>query len=50
MADTRFYSVIQGLCPILKKVEAQLYKVELPPKIKYHLVLYISLLNPYHGD
>lgn len=26
----------EGLFPILKRVGAQAYKVELPPKIKYH--------------
>jgi len=35
----------EGPFPILKKVGAQAYKVELPPKIKYHYVL-----KPYHGD
>ena len=28
----------------------QAYKVELPPKIKYHPVFHVSLLKPYHGD
>ena len=36
--------------PILRKVGAQAYKVELPPKIKYHPVFHVSLLKPYHGD
>jgi len=31
-------------------VEAQAYKVELPPKIKYHAIFHISPLKPYHGD
>ena len=40
----------EGPFPILKKVGAQAYKVELPPKIKYHPVFHVSLLKPYHGD
>ena len=40
----------EGHFPILKKVEAQAYKVELPPKIKYHPVFHVSLLKPYHRD
>lgn len=40
----------EGPFPILKKVRAQVYKVELPPKIKYHPVFHLSLFKPYHGD
>jgi len=40
----------EGPFPILKKVGAQAYKVELPPKLKYHPVFHVSLLKPYHGD
>jgi len=40
----------EGPFPIIKKVRAQAYKVELPPKIKYHPVFYVSLLKPYHGE
>jgi len=40
----------EGPFPILKKVGSQAYKVELPPKIKYHPVFHVSLLKPYHGD
>jgi len=40
----------EGHFPILKKVEAQAYKVELPPKIKYHPVFHVRPLKPYHGD
>ena len=40
----------EGPFPILKKVGAQAYKVELPPKIKYHPVFHVSLLKPYHED
>jgi len=36
--------------PILKKEGAQAYKVELPPKIKYHPVFHVNLLKPYHKD
>lgn len=37
----------EGHFPILKKVVTQAYKVELPSKIKYHLVFHLSLLKPY---
>ena len=40
----------EGPFPIIKKVGAQAYKVELPPKIKYHPIFHVSLLKPYHGD
>ena len=40
----------EGPFLILKKVGAQAYKVELPPKIKHHLVFHVILLKPYHGD
>ena len=40
----------EGPFPILKKVGAQAYKIELPPKLKYHPVFRVSLLKPYHGD
>jgi len=40
----------EGPFPILRKVGEQAYKVELPPKIKYHLIFHVSLLKPYHGD
>jgi len=40
----------EGPFSIIKKVGAQAYKVELPPKIKYHPVFHVSLLKPYHGD
>jgi len=40
----------EGRFPILKKVGAQAYKVELPPKTKYHPIFYVSLLKPYHRD
>jgi len=28
----------------------QAYKVQLPPKINYYPIVYVSLLKPYHGD
>ena len=40
----------KGPFPIIKKVGAQAYKVELPPKIKYRPVFHVSLLKPYHAD
>jgi len=41
----RSYSAIQGFPTF-----SQAYKMELPPKIKYHPVLHVSLLKPYDGD
>ena len=40
----------EGPFPILKKVKAQAYKVELPLKTKYHPIFHVSLLKPHHGD
>jgi len=40
----------EGPFPILKKVGAQAYKIELPPEFKHHHVFHVSLLKPYHGD
>jgi len=40
----------EGPFPIIKKVRAVAYKVELPPKIKYRPIFHVSLLKPYHGE
>jgi len=37
----------EGAFPILKKVGAQAYKTDLPPKLKYYPVFYVSLLKSY---
>ena len=41
---------LQGYLPILNKVRAQAYKVELPPKFKYHFVFHVDVIKPYHRD
>ncbi|KAL5769745.1 hypothetical protein ACOSP7_013899 [Xanthoceras sorbifolium] len=40
----------EGPFPILKKVGNVSYKVELPPRLKIHLVFHVSHLKPYHAD
>jgi len=40
----------EGPFPILEKVGAHAYKVELRPKTKYHPIFHVSLLKRYHGD
>ena len=40
----------EGPFPILRKVGKVSYQVELPSKLKIHLVFHESMLKPYHGD
>ena len=40
----------EGLFPILGNVEKVSYKVELPLRLKIHLVFHVSYLKPYHKD
>ena len=40
----------ERLFPILEKVGKVSYKVELPPRLKIHLVFHVSYLKPYHKD
>ena len=52
-----FWKVHKGLVrkyggpfPILGRVGKVSYKVELPPRLKIHLVFHVSNLKPYHED
>ena len=36
--------------PILGKVGKVSYRVELPPRLKIHLVFHVNYLKPYHED
>ena len=40
----------EGPFPILGKVGKVSYKVELPPRLKFHPVFHVSYLKPYHED
>ncbi|RVW23340.1 hypothetical protein CK203_100926 [Vitis vinifera] len=40
----------EGPFPILRKVGKVSYRVELPPRLKIHLVFHTSYSKPYHGD
>ena len=40
----------EGPFPVIKCVGNVSYKLQLPPKLKIHLVLNLSLLKPYHED
>ena len=40
----------KGHFPILGKVGKVSYRVELPPRLKIHLVFHVSYLKPYHED
>ena len=40
----------EGSFPILGKVGKVSYRVELPPRLKIHLVFHVSCLKPYHED
>ena len=40
----------EGPFPILGRVGKVSYKVELPPRLKIHLVFHVSNLKPYHED
>ena len=39
-----------GLFKIISKVIKVLYRLDLPLKIKIHLVYYITILEPAHGN
>ena len=39
-----------GLFKIINKVIKVSYKLDLPPKIKIHLVYYIVILKPVYGN
>ena len=39
-----------GLFKIINKVIEVLYRLDLPLKIKIHLVHYITILEPVHGN
>ena len=39
-----------GLFKIISKVMEVLYRLDLLPKIKIHLVYYITILEPVHGN
>ena len=40
----------EGPFPITKRVGKVSYQLELPPKLKIHLVFHVSLLKPYYAD
>ncbi|CAO2825208.1 unnamed protein product [Amaranthus hypochondriacus] len=40
----------EGPFPVIKKVGKVSYKLELPPKLKIHLVFHVSMLKPCHAD
>ncbi|XP_057508584.1 uncharacterized protein LOC130791472 [Actinidia eriantha] len=40
----------EGSFPITRRVGKVSYQLELPPKLRIHLVFYVSLLKPYHAD
>ncbi|KAL6348636.1 hypothetical protein AAG906_016164 [Vitis piasezkii] len=44
------FKFAKGFFPILGKVNKVSYKVELPPRLKIHLVFHVSYLKPYHED
>ena len=40
----------EGLFRVLKKVGKVAYELELPCKLKVHLVFHVSMLKPFHED
>ncbi|GJW22906.1 putative nucleotidyltransferase, ribonuclease H [Tanacetum coccineum] len=40
----------EGPFPVIGRVGKVSYRVQLPPKLKIHLVFHVSFLKPYHGD
>ena len=39
-----------GLFRIINKVTKVIYRLDLPLKIKIHLIYYIAILEPAHGN
>lgn len=40
----------KGLFTVLKRVGKVSYRLELPSKLKIHLVFYVSILKPYKAE
>ncbi|KAH9670137.1 Endonuclease [Citrus sinensis] len=40
----------EGPFEVVRRVGKVSYQLQLPPKLKIHPVIHVSLLNPYHGD
>jgi hypothetical protein len=46
----KFMSKFAGPFPIVERVFKDVYKLELPPEIKVHPTLHVSLLKPFKED
>lgn len=44
------YGGMKGILSILKRIRIVSYKLELPPKLKLHLIFHVSMFKLYHED
>ena len=46
----KFISKVGAMFPIVERVFKDMYRLELPPKIKVHLTFHVALLKPFKED